>query len=83
MKFEKSLFLQVRANAHNPEKVDAPFHLPKYETVRDSEGLVSKKRTSLTLIERLLVKAGVQAAPPPMASKPRRGRPVGSKKVPT
>jgi hypothetical protein len=78
MRFEKSQYLEVRANAHNPAKVRGLSALPEHETATDSEGQYIRKRTKPVLIERLLMRAGVTK---PLPAPKRRGRPVGSTKV--
>jgi hypothetical protein len=49
--------------------------LPTTETATDAEGAYTRKRKTLTLIERLLVRGGAMPAPPPVPAPKKRGRP--------
>lgn len=50
----------------------SPARLPEYETVTDADGEVSVvPRKTLTLVEKLMVRAGAMAAP---VQAPKRGR---------
>lgn len=76
MRFEDIQFLQVRAAVNNPstrfEKEGHQFRQPTTEVVTDAEGVLVRKRQSLTLIEKLMVRAGAMPAPAPRRG---RGRP--------
>lgn len=49
--------------------------LPLTETVMDGDGPRTRARTTLTLIERLLVRGGAMPAPAPVPAPKKRGRP--------
>lgn len=80
MRFEKILFLQVRA-AKNDSRVqfaeDCQSRVPEVEQARDKEGVYIRPRQTLTLVEKLMVRAGAMPAPAaaPAAAPRGRGRP--------
>ncbi|WP_305237561.1 hypothetical protein [Rhodoferax sp.] len=69
--YELDLYFQMRANAQKPDKVTAGFHLPQTEIVRDAEGTKVVRRTTPTLLERLIARSAGQTLPVPK----KRGRP--------
>jgi len=71
MRFELDLYLQMRSNVQKPDKVEAGFHLPKNEIVRDAEGTKAVPRKTPTLIERLIARSSGRTLPSPKE----RGRP--------
>lgn len=49
--------------------------LPTTEVAMDAEGAFVRKRQTLTLMERLLVRGGAMPAPAPVPAPKKRGRP--------
>ena len=49
--------------------------LPATEWIQDAEGGYTRKRQTLTLIEKLLIRGGAMPSPAPLPAPKKRGRP--------